>query len=306
MPEIQVTREHAQKRLDRFLTSHMASSRAQIQKLIHNGTILVNNVAAKPNRALEEGDLIFYPETELKAIKKDGPAPILDIIYQDDDLLVINKPAGLLVHEALKDEHRPTVVDALLEIFPDITRVGEDERRPGIVHRLDKDVSGLMVIAKTQNAFEFLKRQFQDRAVVKEYLALVYGSVPKDHDFIRLNIERSKTKGHMIARSESDEGKEAVTEYDTLERLPTVSYLKVRIHTGRTHQIRVHMQAIGYPIVGDRLYTVKRMKFHPIDLNRLFLHSHKLTIRLLDGREKTFEAPLPDELQRLLHKLQRV
>jgi 23S rRNA pseudouridine1911/1915/1917 synthase len=306
MPEIQVTHEHAGERLDRFLTLHIALSRSQIQKLIRDKTILVNRAPTKSNRILALGDVIFYPEVALDTHEKDGPTPILDVVYQDNDLLVINKPAGLLVHEALKDERRPTAVDALVELFPDISTVGEDKRRPGIVHRLDKDVSGLMVIAKTQEAFESLKRQFQERTIIKEYLALVYGSIPKDHDVIRLNIERSKTKGHMIARSEPDEGKEAITEYDVLERLPTTSYLKVRIHTGRTHQIRVHLQAIGYPIVGDKLYTVRHMKFHPIDLNRLFLHSHRLTIRLLDGNEKTFEAPLPNELQLLLRKLQNV
>ena len=284
----------------------MSSSRAHIQKLIHAGGILVNQKTAKPNSLLAQGDHIFYPEAELKTLKKIGSAPVLEIVYQDDDLLVINKPSGLLVHEALKDEQRPTVVDALLELFPDICEVGEDERRPGIVHRLDKDASGLMVVAKTQVAFDALKKQFQDRTVTKEYLALVYGSIPKDHDVIRLNIERSPSKGRMVARTIAGAGKEAVTSYDVLERMPTTTYLKVRIHTGRTHQIRVHLQAIGYPIVGDTLYTLKRMKFRPIELDRLFLHSHRLTIRLLDGRERTLEVPLPDELQQLLRKLKRL
>ncbi|MBI4437492.1 RluA family pseudouridine synthase [Candidatus Uhrbacteria bacterium] len=305
MPEIRVTQKQSNERLDRFLTSTMETTRSQIQKLIEAGSVLVNREVAKSNRRLEEGDVIFYPEVELSAHKKTETAPLLEIVYQDDDVLVINKPSGLLVHEAFKDEMRATVVDALLESFPEVAEVGDDPKRPGIVHRLDKDVSGLMAIAKTQAGFDHLKHQFQARTLTKEYLALVYGALPKDHDVITLRVTRSKSKGRMVARPESQEGKEAHTEYDVLERLPTTTYVRVKILTGRTHQIRVHFQALGYPIVGDKLYKVKGMKFRPIELSRLFLHASKLTLRLMDGREKTFEAGLPDELERLLRSLKK-
>ncbi|MFA4845400.1 MAG: RluA family pseudouridine synthase [Patescibacteria group bacterium] len=306
MPEIHVKTEQANERLDRFLTLNMETTRSQIQKLIEAGSVTVNREVAKSNRRLETGDVVFYPEAEVITHTKTEVAPLLDILYQDDDILVINKPAGLLVHEAFKDEMRATVVDALLESFPEVTDVGDDPKRPGIVHRLDKDVSGVMAIAKTQAGFEHLKRQFQERTLTKEYLALVYGSLPKDHDVITFKVTRSKAKGRMVARPESQEGKEAHTEYEVLERLNTTTYIRVKILTGRTHQIRVHFQAIGYPIVGDKLYKVKGMKFRPIELDRLFLHAHKLTVRLMDGHEKTFETGLPVELERLLRFLKKL
>lgn len=303
MPIIEITADNSGERLDKFLTQMMEASRSQIQRLIKQGEITLNGKKAKTGEVLSPGDMIFYPEIELAVQMKDGTAPVLDVVYEDDDLLVINKPAGLLVHEALKDEHRSTVVDGLLERHPEIVHVGDDPIRPGIVHRLDKDVSGLMVVAKTQEAFDVLKHQFQNRTTKKEYLALVYGTLPKDTDIISLKIARSKEKGRMVARTGEQTGKDAITQYDVLKRFSMATYVSVKILTGRTHQIRVHFQALGYPIVGDKLYKVRGMKFREIPLGRLFLHSHKLTIRLMDGKEKSFTVPLPEELATLLNKL---
>ncbi|MEK7619955.1 MAG: RluA family pseudouridine synthase [Patescibacteria group bacterium] len=305
MPTIEIPANHKGERLDKYLTDAMEASRSQIQRLIKQGGITLNGKSVKTGEMLSTGDTIFYPEVELTVPVKDGVTPILDVVYEDDDLLVINKPAGLLVHEALKDEHRVTVVDGLLERHPEIADVGDDPTRPGIVHRLDKDVSGLMVVAKTQPAFDALKLQFQNRTTKKEYLALVYGTLPKETDTISLKIARSKMKGRMVARTGDQEGKDAITQYDVLERFSITTYVNVKILTGRTHQIRVHFQALGYPIVGDKLYKVHGMKFREIPLGRLFLHSHRLTIRLMDGKEKSFVAPLPDELEEILGKLKR-
>ena len=303
MPRIEILPSQAGDRLDKFLTEIMEASRSHIQRLIRQDAITINNKPAKSGKILEQGDIVYYPEIERSIPVKEGATPVLDVVYEDDDLLVINKPAGLLVHEALKDERRVTVVDGLLERYPEIAHVGDDPIRPGIVHRLDKDVSGLMVIAKTQAAFDSLKKQFQNRTIHKEYLALVYGTLPKETDTITLKIERSKNKGRMVARTGSQEGKEAITIYDVLQRFSIATYVNVKILTGRTHQIRVHFQALGYPIVGDKLYKVKRMKFREIPLPRLFLHSHKLSIRLMDGKEKSFAVPLPEELTTLLNTL---
>ena len=303
MPRIEILPSQAGDRLDKFLTEIMEASRSHIQRLIRQDAITINNKPAKSGKILEQGDIVYYPEIERSIPVKEGATPVLDLVYEDDDLLVINKPAGLLVHEALKDERRVTVVDGLLERYAEIAHVGDDPIRPGIVHRLDKDVSGLMVIAKTQAAFDSLKNQFQNRTIHKEYLALVYGTLPKETDTITLKIDRSKNKGRMVARTGSQEGKEAITVYDVLKRFSTATYVNVKILTGRTHQIRVHFQALGYPIVGDKLYKVKRMKFREIPLPRLFLHSHKLSIRLMDGKEKSFAVPLPEELTTLLNTL---
>jgi 23S rRNA pseudouridine1911/1915/1917 synthase len=306
MPIIEIQTQHSGERLDKMLVTQMETTRSQIQRLIKQGSITVNKKRVKAGEILENGDSVYYPEVEIAIAVKTEPAPVLDVVYENEDLLVINKPAGLLVHEALKDEHRATVVDGVLERYPEIGEVGDNPSRPGIVHRLDKDVSGLMVIAKTQESFETLKKQFQNRTVKKEYLALVYGALPKDTDTIELKIARSKNKGRMVARTGVQDGKEAFTQYDVLKRFATATYVNVRILTGRTHQIRVHFQALGYPLVGDKLYKVKKMKFREIELDRIFLHAHKLSIRLMDGKEKTFTAPLPDELETILTKLPNV
>lgn len=228
----------------------------------------------------------------------------LDIIFENDDLIVINKPAGVVVHPAKGHEDEPSLIGEILKRNPEIKNVGDDPSRPGIVHRLDKDVSGLLVIAKNQNAFEFLKSQFQNRTITKEYTALVYGKLPKDHDVITFKIARSKASGKMVARPETQEGKEAKTEYDVLKRFKNHTLVRVILYTGRTHQIRVHFQAIDHPLVGDKLYAKKKMKnIRPIEMDRIFLHANKLGFTLPDGTGKIFEIPLPDELKILLNNL---
>jgi 23S rRNA pseudouridine1911/1915/1917 synthase len=301
MPELHPNLSDRGTRLDVYLTKHLNLSRSQIQKLIKAGSVTLNGNPVTPHTAIESESIVFYPETEIKlSTEKSGAIPILDVVYEDQDVMVINKPAGLIVHQATPYDTNPTVGDAVLELKPEIAHVGDDPTRPGIVHRLDKDVSGLMVIAKTQPAFEHLKKQFQSRTIHKEYLALVYGELPKDHDFIDLKIIRSKSRGRMVARPDSQEGKEALTEYHVIERLKTTTYVRVRIHTGRTHQIRVHFFALGHSIVGDQLYKLKKMKWRPIDIDRIFLHATRLTFQLPNKEEKTFTSPLPDKLENIL------
>ncbi|MFH1405007.1 MAG: RluA family pseudouridine synthase [Patescibacteria group bacterium] len=305
MPEITATEKQSDKRIDVALANELNIARTKIQKLIKTGDITINGKKVKPHTLVQTGDILFYPELLMNAPQvKEGPPPVLDILFQDDNVIVINKPAGLLVHESVPEDISPTVVDAILEIDPDIANVGEDPRRPGIVHRLDKDVSGIMVIAKTQSAYEFLKSEFQSRKIFKEYLALAYGQIQKNHDVIKLKIARSKTLGRMVARPEFQEGKEAITLYDVIERFKTATYLRVQIKTGRTHQIRAHFKAIDHPLVGDKLYKKTKMKnIKPIELNRIFLHAHKLEFSLPDGTLKSFEAPLPIELEKILKSL---
>jgi 23S rRNA pseudouridine1911/1915/1917 synthase len=297
---ITVPAEKAKMRLDHFLTENMEITRSQIQKIIKAGTITVNGETAKNKTVLETDDEISYPSKEDLAPGEKEPAPDLNIIFENDDLLVINKPAGLLVHDAMDIDIRSTVVDGLLKLYPEIASIGDDAKRPGIVHRLDKDVSGLMVIAKTQEAFEFLKEQFKERTITKEYLALVYGKIPHPVGEIKLQIARSKTKGRMVARTGDQEGKEAHTHYEVIKYNNTTTFARVKILTGRTHQIRVHFQALGNPLVGDKLYKIKKMRMNPIPLDRIFLHAQKLGFKLLDGEEKEFELPLPKQLEDFL------
>ena len=307
MPTYQVTAEEHKNRLDRVLQKVMNLTRAQVQKIIHGGDVTLNKKPVTPHLAVRTGDLLFYPALSAPKPQAKIIAPTLEIIYEDGDVLVINKPAGLLVHPVNENRHEPTVIDGLLALHPEIAKVGDDPRRPGLVQRLDKDVSGVMIIAKNAEAFSWLKKQFADRLVKKEYLGLAYGQISKTHDTITLKIARSKNKGRMVARPQSQEGKEAVTEYDVLEKFKTATYVRVRIHTGRTHQIRTHFKAIDHPLVGDSLYKKNHMKnIHPIPMNRIFLHAHQLTVTLLSGQEKTFAAPLPAELKKILSLLSKV
>jgi 23S rRNA pseudouridine1911/1915/1917 synthase len=294
-------------RLGVFLAEQLGISRSQAQKVIKAGQVIVNEVVVeKPSLRVAEGDSVSVSVSEGQSTKDKGQSVPLDIIFEDPDVLVINKPTDLLVHRTMPEDDSVTLVDSILDHDTAISSVGDDPvERPGIVHRLDKMASGVMVVAKTQEAFNHLKKQFASRVVKKEYTALVYGRIDQGAGEINFRIGRSKRSGKMVAKPEgSDEGKEAITEFDVVERYRTTTLLRVRIKTGRTHQIRAHMQAFNHPIVGDTLYCNKQMnKINPMKLGRLFLHAAKLTIKLPSGETKSFEALLPDELQGLLDKL---
>ena len=242
----------------------------------------------------------------------------LSIIYQDDDVVAVNKPAGIAVHKGVAEKGE-TLADWLAEKFPEMKKVGDEPKlRPGIVHRLDKDTSGVLVAARNQKAFEFLKKQFQNRKVVKKYLALVEGNLKTDKGAIDLPIGRSqsdfrKKLASSVARGEL---REAVTEYKVLERFnvghsvfntnKTDSYTLVEAYpkTGRTHQIRVHFKAIGHPIVCDSLYGGKRMTC-PFGLKRHFLHSNFLEFDSPSGARLKLEAGLPEDLSEVLEGLRK-
>lgn len=291
-------------RLDKFLVRHVeGSSRSALQKHIAAGTVTVNGKRTTAHRTLRAGDRVDVGDTTIELqqepVRPPGPEPT--IVYENDDVLVIDKPSGLTVHPGDTTDG-PTLVDWLVSHVPTITTVGDDPTlRPGIVHRLDRDVSGLMVIAKTQRAFNHLKRQFMDRTVKKEYLALVYGIPRTPHGTIDLPIERSRRlHGRMAAKPDGTEGRDAITHYEMIRQVKNSALLRVTIETGRTHQIRVHLKALGHPIVGDTVYTTKpfRHKQQPID--RPFLHAAKLTFTDLKGDTLTFESPLPETLRRLI------
>jgi len=237
----------------------------------------------------------------------------INIIEETEDYLVVEKPAGVLVHPTLARE-TDTLVNWLLEKYPNIIKIGEAKERSGIVHRLDKEASGLLVLAKTQAMFAHLKKQFQEREVEKEYSVLVYGNLDSDEGQIDFTIDRGK-EGRMVARPKTDIlklknivkiqlGKEAMTEFWVEKRFARFNLLRVKIHTGRTHQIRVHMLAYNHPVVGDRLYSNKKLvKKSDQELSRLFLHAQKLCFTDLNGDKQCFESKLPDELQNYLAKL---
>ena len=231
----------------------------------------------------------------------------IEIIYEDDDVIVINKPAGILSQRA-ESSKAPAVSDFLVKYCPKIKEVGKDEQRFGTVHRLDKDTSGIMIIAKNNRSFEFLKDQFKNREVQKTYTALVYGTVIPEEGIIDLKIGRSKTKPNMqtvidTKKKENIRSREALTLYKTIKNYKDHTLLEIQLKTGRMHQIRVHLKAIGYPVVGDQKYFFKKYRNIEPKLERQFLHAGKLKIKLPNGKIKEFKSVLPQDLKNFLNEL---
>lgn len=226
------------------------------------------------------------------------------IIYEDNDLLVVNKPSGLITHPKNAEDKQESVTGWLIEKYPEIKTVGEDPLRPGLVHRLDKDTSGLLVIAKNQDSFFYLKSLFQDKKIKKHYLALVHGKPKESKGIIDAPMGRigMKRTTQLHGKKKLKDEKTAVTEYNTLRNFNDFTLLEVSPHTGRTHQIRVHLKSIGTPVAGDPLYGRGGKKNHG-EPNRLFLHAYKLQFISPDGKSLTIEAELPDELQKVLNML---
>lgn len=269
------------KRLDVFLKEQLADeTRSQIQKVIKRGDVTVNEKSASVHQFLKEGDQISYrvkPESRAKtsASEPEAALPELDIIEETDQFLVINKPAGILSHPDFKNK-RGTLIDMLLAHDPSLASIGEEPERPAIVHRLDKEVSGLMLAAKTQDAYDYFKHLFKERLIKKTYLAFVYGEPPQSEGDIRFRIARSSAGGRMAARPEQeDAGKAAWTHYRVIERFRGASLVEAEIISGRTHQIRAHFFALGCPVIGDPLYPAKHAT-RKIDAPRLMLQSVRL------------------------------
>lgn len=298
--------EQAGQRLDKYLADVMpALSRSQAQRLIDEGRVAVEGRAAKANLTVKSGDRIVVdvPEPEpSSAIAEDIAVPIL---HEDPDIVVVNKPAGMVVHPAA-GHARGTLVNALLHEVKDLSGIG-GELRPGIVHRLDRGTSGLMVVAKNDRAHAELARQFHDREVEKEYVALVWGVVQAGRR-IDLPIGRDPSdRKKMSARARR--ARSAATRVTGALHMPGVTLIHVAIATGRTHQIRVHLSEIGHPIVGDAVYGGLRRRvpgdLRPLlALDRPFLHAGRIVFHHPgDGRKMEFEAPLPADLQSVLDQI---
>ena len=319
VPEFIVPSDFAGQRLDRFLVSVLeAFSRSQIQKLIVDGHVHVEPVVgpvgaprpgkprdSKANLLVNEGDRIAVTIPEIVDTTTDAEPLPLEILYQDADLAVLDKPAGMVVHPGAGQE-TGTLVNALLHHMTDLSGIG-GVRRPGIVHRLDRGTSGVMVIAKSDAAHRELARQFHDREVEKEYIALVWGVVQAGR---RIDAAIGRDPGDrqkMSARARH--AREAVTRITRAHHLPGLTLCQVAIHTGRTHQIRVHLSAIGHPIVGDALYGgVHRRVAGDIRavqrLERPFLHAARLVFtHPTQGHRVEFRAPLPSDLMEVLDDL---
>jgi 23S rRNA pseudouridine1911/1915/1917 synthase len=298
--EVTFTVDEGGERLDKAISAGVPDlSRAMTQRLIKTGEVTVNGRPSKPSYRVEMGDEI------LVRVPAEMPEPVLpediplDIIYEDESLLVVNKPAGMVVHPAL-GHPSGTLVNAVLAHCPQVAEVGGLDRA-GIVHRLDKDTSGLILIAKDDAVRAALQRQFKRRQVVKTYLALVEGPMYPREGVIEAPVGRDKRQRKKMAVVRS--GRQARTMYRAVEYFDDHTLLEVRPHTGRTHQVRVHLAWLGYPVVGDAVYGHRRQR---LLRRRHFLHAARLHFtHPATGEEVEFEAPLPPELSTVLKRLRR-
>ena len=286
-----------QERLDIYLVAQRpALTRSQVRLLIGNGHVLVNGAASKPGQKLKAGDEVQVRVPDPQPANLQAEDIAVNVLYQDAHLAVVDKPAGLSVHPG-PGHPTGTLVNALLAICPDIVGVG-DTVRPGIVHRLDKDTSGVMVAAKTTAAHQHLARQLASRSMSKTYTALALGEVLPAEGTLRYPIGRDRGNRKRMAVVEG--GRDSVTSYEVTRSVGGCSLLNVFPKTGRTHQIRVHFAAIGHPLLGDGLYGKKS----PL-LPRQFLHAHSLGfVHPTSGEKMTFTAPLPEDMNEVLRCLE--
>ena len=277
-------------------------SRASFQKLIEQGHVKVNgHKVTEAKHVIRKGDQITWAPPKIAQLGE-ADIPDLKILYNNHGLLILDKPAGLTVHPG-SGVKEGTLADALLNQFKDIKAVGESHRS-GIVHRLDKETSGVMLVALTPQIYEYLKDAFAERRVKKEYLALILGVPKKSQALIDLPIGKSRTDFRKHTTKNPQAPKPASTEYKVLEVLTSgvdkVSLISVKLHTGRTHQIRVHMASLGHPVVGDKLYGPK---VQPLEIDRQFLHARRIEVQLPDATWIEAEAELPKELRTILKDL---
>ena len=286
-------------RLDRYLTLRCPDlSRSRVGHLVRDGHATVNDATAKPSQVVRRGDRVTLAVPAPVPSTLDPEAIPLSVVYEDPDILVVDKPPGLPVHPS-PGHPSHTLVNALLAHCTDLSGVG-GELRPGIVHRLDKDTSGLIVVAKSDAAHRAVARQLQDRQVAKSYLALVWGAPEPAEGCIDRPIARDPRNRKRMAVVEG--GRDARTRYSVRRRLGEYALVEARPETGRTHQIRVHLASVGHPIVGDQVYGRRRTSL----VGRQFLHAHRLRLRLPStGREVDLSAPLALDLQAALDTLER-
>ncbi|MDP2693167.1 MAG: RluA family pseudouridine synthase [bacterium] len=319
-----VNEEDRGKRLDVFLTEKIDCTRSEIKKkIVHNLVLLNSEFPKKAGQALRVGDKISIsdekPDIGVDFTKK------IKIIKDINDYVIVDKPSGLLVHPTGRGEIN-TLAQWIIDNYPNVVGVGDLSsrtsgsrqgkmlERPGIVHRLDKEASGVMVVAKNQEMFEHLKKQFKDRSVEKEYSVLVHGTPQNNHDEIDFEISRG-VDGKMAARPKIDNlkvknvgkeqlGRGALTEFWVEKKFARFSLLKVKIHTGRTHQIRVHMLAYGHPVVGDNLHFNKKLnRKRDEKLGRVFLHAKGLCFDDLQNNKVCYNSPLPKELLDFINEI---
>lgn len=308
MKKIIINKDDAGKRIDKFLAMEFFSmSRSEIAKNIKNSKALVNSGETKPSYILKENDIIEIDFAIEKEELVANPKIKLDIIFENPNFIVLNKPAGIQVHPS-PNEKENTLANGLIVRYPEIANVHDDstgaEFRPGIVHRLDKETSGLMLVVKNMETFEELKKMFQERKISKKYLAIIYGKIKGKKGEIRKPIARStKYDKQVIAGSKTKTKiRPAITAYKVIREFGNCSLLEVFPKTGRMHQIRVHLASVGTPVVGDKIYWPKFLKRKFIPCARHLLHAEQLKFELF-GEKFSFQAKMPDDFNKFISGL---
>ena len=301
MEEIEVKKEDVGKRLDSYISNKKEEiTRTAAQRMIEEGNVLVNNKKQKVSYKVLEGDLIQIRPEEVKEIEIKPQEIPIEIIYEDNDIIVVNKPKGMVVHPA-NGNPDGTLVNAIMAICKDSLSGIGGELRPGIVHRLDKDTSGLLIIAKNDKAHVNMSEQIKNHQVKKTYIALVRGAVKENEATINMPIGRSTSDRKKMAVNKN--GKEAITHIKVLKRYDKYTLLEVNIETGRTHQIRVHLSHIGYPIIGDYTYSNGKNEFGVVGQ---CLHAKKLEFKHpITNKEMKLEAPLPEYFEKIINELDK-
>ena len=299
MKKIIINKEKAGNRIDKILSdSGIAVSRAAIQRLIENGNVLVNEKSTKPSYKVQENDVILLEEEAPQEVNLKPQDIPLDIIYEDTDIIVINKQKGMVVHPGNGNPEGTLANAVMAKCKGSLSGIG-GEIRPGIVHRLDKDTSGIIIVAKNDNAHINLSNQIKEREVKKTYIALVRGVVKENEATINMPIGRS-TKDR-VKMAVSERGKEAITHFKVLNRFDGFTLLELQIDTGRTHQIRVHMAEIGYPVVGDYVYSNGK---NPFGVQGQMLHAYKLKFKHpVTEKQMELEASLPKYFENIIKEL---
>jgi len=303
----EVSSKDAGKRLDIFLSqTYKDISRSWLQKLIKTAHVQINGLVPNPRTTLKEGDQVTIELIDKPSIslEPEDITPRPTVVSENDDFIVVEKPAGIVVHPSAASPNG-TLVNWLLLKYPEISGVGEDSTRPGIVHRLDKDTSGLMLVCRTQSSFNFFKEGFKERKISKSYTALVKGEMDNNEGSIMFPISRDpenpfKREALDVTYPLPQGAREAETYWAKIKSYSGLTLLEVIPKTGRTHQIRVHLAATGHPIVGDSLYRGPKLD----GFSRIFLHASKLEFEGPSGKKHSFVSPLPHELEEVLNKLE--
>jgi 23S rRNA pseudouridine1911/1915/1917 synthase len=300
--ELVVTPKFAFERLDHYLIRHQVHpSRTYLQKLIKDGAILVNGETVKPHYKIRPGDRVVCQIPSPSPLEIRPESIPLDVLYEDPSLIVLNKPAGLVMHPA-PGHYTGTLVHALLAHCRDLSGIGGRER-PGLVHRLDKDTSGVIVVAKTDAAHRALSHQFKNHTILRQYQAIVAGRLPKNAGTIDLAIGRDRWERKKISHRTA-RPREARTAYRVIERFQRATRVEIHPRTGRTHQIRVHFASLQHPVLGDRIYGGRQALLDAVPAKRQMLHAERLGFRHPDNQKfLEFSTPLPDDMEQVLEIL---